>query len=55
MTLGSASALPAIGIPGVDLGRQLHLPSARPEELMEAYVDGDADSFDELYRRLAPN
>ena len=22
---------------------------------MEAYVDGDADSFDELYRRLAPN
>ncbi|MFZ5897197.1 MAG: RNA polymerase sigma factor [Myxococcota bacterium] len=39
----------------MDSGRDIHLPSARPEELMEAYVDGNADAFDELYRRLAPN
>jgi RNA polymerase sigma-70 factor (ECF subfamily) len=39
----------------VDAERGRRSATGSVEELMEAYVDGSVDAFDELYRRVAPN
>jgi RNA polymerase sigma-70 factor, ECF subfamily len=38
----------------VDSVREPHSLDLSVEELMERYVDGSAEAFDELYRRIAP-
>lgn len=54
MTLASAIAPHALGIPRVDSRRDAISAASRTEELMEAYVDGNPDAFELLYRRLSP-
>jgi len=52
VTPGSVSALPAIGIPRVDSGRDIHLPSARIEELMELASTDERSSLDTILSEL---
>jgi RNA polymerase sigma-70 factor (ECF subfamily) len=39
----------------VESRRGARLADASPEQLMEAYVDGDAEAFQALYHKLSPN
>lgn len=54
MSLGSAQSFSEIGIAGVEPVREPRSVDLTVEELMERYVDGSAEAFDELYRRVAP-
>ena len=55
MTSYSASTWPAIEVAGLSLTRPPSLAESNSEQLMERYVDGDADAFQHLYRRVSPN
>lgn len=57
--MGSQSPLLGIALRAVDAPvrpsvARARLDEASIEELMELYVDGSAEAFDELYRRVAP-
>ncbi|MEO8903367.1 MAG: RNA polymerase sigma factor [Polyangiaceae bacterium] len=57
MTSSSASMWPAIEVARLTSERlpSLSLAESTPEQLMERYVDGEADAFEFLYRRVSSN
>lgn len=55
MTAYSAAFFPAIEVAGLPLSRPLSLAESTSEQLMERYVDGEAEAFEHLYRRVSAN
>ena len=55
MTSYSASMWPAIEVARLTLERTPSLAESTSEQLMERYVDGEADAFEFLYRRVSAN
>jgi len=54
VTASSADAWLGIAIPRVEASSVISTAALNAEELMDAYVDGNGDAFDELYRRVSP-
>lgn len=55
MTSYSASMWPALEVARLSLSFLPSLAESTSEQLMERYVDGEADAFEFLYRRVSPN
>ena len=55
MTSYSASIWPALEVARLSLSRRPSLADSTSEQLMERYVDGEAEAFEFLYRRVSPN
>ena len=55
MTSYSASVWPAIEVARLTSERLPSLAESTSEQLMERYVDGEADAFEFLYRRVSSN
>lgn len=55
MTSYSASIWPALEGARLSLSRRPSLAESNSEQLMERYVDGEAEAFEFLYRRVSPN
>ena len=55
MTSYSFSIWPALEAAGLTSERSLSLAESSSEQLMERYVDGEAEAFEFLYRRVSPN
>ena len=55
MTSYSVSMWPAIEVARLTPARLPSLAESTSEQLMERYVDGEADAFDFLYRRVSSN
>ncbi len=55
MTSYSASFWPALEVARLTLSRRPSPAESTSEQLMERYVDGEAESFELLYRRVSPN
>ena len=55
MTSYSASMWPALEVARLTLPLRLTLAESTREQLMERYVDGDAEAFEYLYRQVSPN
>jgi len=51
----SVNMWPALEVARLTLERRPSLAESTSEQLMERYVDGDADAFEFLYRRVSPN
>ena len=55
MTAYSAAFFPAIEVAALPLSRLPSLAESNSEQLMERYVDGEAEAFEFLYRRVSAN
>jgi len=55
VTSYSASMWPALEVARLTLPLRLTLAESTREQLMERYVDGDAEAFEYLYRQVSPN
>ena len=55
MTSYSVSIWPALEAAGLTSERSPSLAESTSEQLMERYVDGEAEAFEFLYRRVSPN
>lgn len=55
MTSYSASIWPALEVARLTSERSPSLAESSSEQLMERYVDGEAEAFQFLYRRVSPN
>jgi RNA polymerase sigma factor (sigma-70 family) len=55
VTSYSASIWPALEVARLSLSRRPSLADSTSEQLMERYVDGEAEAFEFLYRRVSPN
>ncbi len=51
----SVNMWPALEVARLTLSRRPSLAESTSEQLMERYVDGDAEAFEFLYRRVSPN
>ena len=54
MSVSGGKPLLGLEISAIDEPKRSRLADASVETLMELYVDGSADAFDELYRRVSP-
>jgi RNA polymerase sigma factor (sigma-70 family) len=55
VTSYSVNMWPALEVARLTLSRRPSLAESTSEQLMERYVDGDAEAFEFLYRRVSPN
>jgi RNA polymerase sigma factor (sigma-70 family) len=55
VTSYSANMWPALEVARLTLSRRPSLAESTSEQLMERYVDGEAEAFEFLYRRVSPN
>jgi RNA polymerase sigma-70 factor (ECF subfamily) len=55
VTSYSVNIWPALEVARLTLSRRPSLAESTSEQLMERYVDGEAEAFEFLYRRVSPN